>query len=86
MCDCETREHPGFRCGSQKCREVGCHKDETVPADLNEYKPIRYYLTLSFDDVSSDDASQIVDLVTAVRGTRMGMSVHYGSPITGEDE
>lgn len=52
MCDCQTRVHPDFECGTEQCH---CH-DEFV------------YMTISFLKVHRDTAQEILTAALARSG------------------
>lgn len=40
-----------------------------------------FYLTITIDRVSKEMASNIMAEIVSLRGTVVGMSIHYGEPI-----
>ena len=41
----------------------------------------KYYVTVSFDSITKEDAKEILEEIVRLRGTIKGMSVSYGEAI-----
>lgn len=40
-----------------------------------------FYVSISLDNVTEEEANQIIEEIVRLRGTRSGMSVSYADPI-----
>ena len=45
----------------------------------------RMYLSISFNEVTGEEAEQIIAAVVEIRGSKLGMTVHYDESIGGEE-
>jgi hypothetical protein len=59
---------------------------EKVKKALRSLEPSRVYLSVSFHEVTLEEADAIVAAAVEVRGSRVGMTVTYDDPIVGEED
>lgn len=44
-----------------------------------------FYVSISFDKIEGYRVDQILQAIQDIRGTKVGMTVHYDDPITGDE-